>query len=377
METVLVYRHQLFKPSEPFIQHQALALRSFRPVFVGRYRAGAPIDPAVRALTLRDRPGATGSLQAAFNVLTRDPGCYLSLIRGETPVLIHAHFGVEGLYALGLARKRGIPLLTTFHGFDATVGKRALLRSRKVSWIHYALFRRDLMLGGTLFICVSEFIRRRLLSLGFPEKKTVTHYIGIDREALPVRSEDQQAKIILHVARLVEKKGTAYLLRAFAAIAGMEPEAILVIIGDGQLRGELGVLAGELGIAGRVRFLGQCDHPTTLRWMARAWVFCLPSTTARSGDAEGLGMVLLEAAARGVPVIGTRHGGIPEAVEDGVTGFLVTERSDAEIADRLLILLRSDSTRISMGEAGRRMTAEKFDLQRQTRKLEDLYRSLL
>jgi colanic acid/amylovoran biosynthesis glycosyltransferase len=106
-------------------------------------------------------------------------------------------------------------------------------------------------------------------------------------------------------------------------------------------------------------------------------LLCLPSVTAPNGDQEGLGMVLLEAAATGRPVVGTAHGGIPEAVVDGTTGYLVPEHDVTALADRLVALLRDPQLGERLGKAGRDMVVERFNLHRQTEKLESLYRSLL
>jgi glycosyltransferase involved in cell wall biosynthesis len=183
--------------------------------------------------------------------------------------------------------------------------------------------------------------------------------------------------VILHVARLVEKKGTAYLLEAFAKIASRHPAVELVVIGAGPLAVPLADRAHALGIAARVRWLGARPHAEVRQWLSRAAVFSLPSCTAANGDAEGLGIVLVEAAASGVPVVATRHGGIPEAVEDGKTGFLVAERSAGELADALDALLSAESLRARMGGEARRLASERFDIRRQTEALERLYAEVL
>lgn len=378
MKQVAIYRHQLFKPSEPFIHQQAGCLNRFRPVYVGRELAGPPPRHAAPedCLILTRQPVRRG--QVAAHVLTRHPGLYARLLAQRPVDLIHAHFAVDALYALEVARRLDVPLITTFHGFDVTTHWGALLRSRKVSWTHYALFRRKLFRRGDRFIAVSHFIRERAVRLGVPEEKLVTHYIGVDTEAIrPPERRPSDGFTVLHVARLVEKKGTAYLIRAFRQVARRFPDARLVIIGDGPLRRPLEDLAESLGVDGRVSFLGTLPHRDVLDWMGRADVLCLPSVAATSGDSEGLGMVLLEAAATGVPVIGTRHGGIPEAVVDEVTGFLVPEKSAADLAERLTYLAEHPTARVRMGREARNMAVERFDLKKQTEKLERIYDDVL
>lgn len=290
--------------------------------------------------------------------------------------LLHAHFGVEGAYATRLARALRVPLVTTLHGFDVTVTKSRFLASRKPSWVNYVAWRRALFSGGAVFICVSEHIRRSAVAWGFPAERAVVLPIGVDVDLIQP-AEFVETPRILHVARLVEKKGTADLLRALAIVRRAAPDAELVIIGDGPLRAALRDLAARLGVSAGVRFLGVQGHDETLRWLRRSRVLCLPSVTAPSGDQEGLGMVLLEAGACGRPVVGTRHGGIPEAVLDGSTGFLVPERDPAALAERLLALLGDPRLCERFGRAGRELVLERFNLRRQTDKLESLYRTLL
>ncbi len=372
MRTVAIYRHQLFQRSETFITQQAKALSRFRPVFTGRsVAADAPADAEIVSL------GRVSAPQRWRHVLLRDNRLLAAGVSRYRPSLVHAHFGVEGVYALQLAQRLKVPLVTTFHGFDATTTLSGLVGSGKVSWMNYALHRRELARHGALFVCVSDYIRQRVLELGFPPARTVTHHIGIDTAVIRPGSPQRACKRIVHVARLVEKKGTAYLLSAFAAVAREEPHAELVIIGDGPLRKALTLQAQQLGVAAQVRFLGALPHEQVLTQVAGARVFCLPSVTARSGDAEGLPISILEAAAMGVPVLATRHSGIPDAVVDGVTGCLVAERDSDALAQCLRRLLGDADLSRDMGQAGRAMVEAKFDIRQQTGALEALYESIL
>jgi glycosyltransferase involved in cell wall biosynthesis len=369
---VVVYRHQLFRVSEGFITQQAGALQRFRPLYAGRWCEGPPPD-AARVVTLED--GSRAELWR--QVLLRDPAPLARRLAPHRPALVHAHFGVEGVYALPLARALGAPLVTTFHGFDATVRARALWLSRKPSWIHYAMARRRLAADGERFLCVSDYIRQRLLAIGFPRERTRTHYIGVDTEALTPGREPRDPQLILHVARLVPKKGTALLIAALARLRPTHPEAQLLIIGAGPLRAHLQARAAAAGVGGQVRFLGARPREEVLAWMGRAALLCQPSLAAPSGDREGLGMVLLEAAARGLPVIASRSGGMPEAVRAPEAGRLVAEGDDRELAAVLGELLGEERRLQAMSAAARQWVCERFDLRRQTEALEAIYEELL
>jgi glycosyltransferase involved in cell wall biosynthesis len=368
---VAVLRHQLFLPSETFITEQARALKRFVPLLVGRVLGGKP------QAGLSYHVPAAGKLAQLRYVLRRDPALFLPELAKRKPALIHAHFGVEAVYGMELAQRLGVPLVTTFHGFDVTLKRSELLASRKPSWINYLLRRGELKRRGDLFLCVSETIRAKLLALGFPAERTRLHHIGVDTAMFEPHAAEHDDLVVLHVGRLVEKKGTRYLLDAFAKIAARQPHARLVVIGDGPLRAELARRAEDLRIAERVCWLGARPHSEVRDWLRRAAVFCLPSCTAANGDEEGLPISVLEAAASGTPVMATRHAGIPEVVEEGTSGFLVAERDADALAEALDALLSSEALRARVGAGARRVVEKRFDLARQTQALERLYEGVL
>jgi glycosyltransferase involved in cell wall biosynthesis len=219
---------------------------------------------------------------------------------------------------------------------------------------------------------VSNAIREIALRAGYPEQKLVVRYIGIDCEkfrAAPAADRDEN--LILFVARLVEKKGCEYLIRAAAQLRERQREARLVILGDGPLRGDLERLAAELKVS--AEFLGVQGADAVRGWMQRARVLCNPSVTAANGDTEGLGMVFAEAQATGLPVVSTLHGGIPEVVRDGETGLLARERSVEELTSHLDRMLTDRVFWAACSDCGKRWVREQFDIRRCTAGLEDVY----
>jgi colanic acid/amylovoran biosynthesis glycosyltransferase len=371
---VAIFRHNLFRISEPFIAGQAQHLRRYRPLYVGRKRFGLPPDGA-SSLALEDLYKRWKLPRIGWQMLTGDAQPYLRLLGRRRPSLIHAHFGIEGVSALGLAMQLEIPLVTTFHGFDATLKTHAMLGSP--AWFRYPLLRRKLAREGNLFLCASSFIRQKLLETGFPESRTHTHYIGVDCQTIRPRADFEETPLILHVARLVEVKGTRYLLRAFATVARKYDRVQLLIIGDGPLRRQLHALTASLGMQDRVEFLGAVPHVAVLSWMRKAAMLVLPGIRTATGREEGLGMVLLEAAATGLPIVGSRVGGIPECLLEGKTGFLVPERDEDALARRMAELLEDPVRRLRMGAAGRALVEDRFDIDRQSAVLENFYDSLL
>lgn len=371
-----IFRLQLFKPSEGFITSQTGAFSKYQPVFIGRKLFGAPL--ANECITLKPINQSISVFLGHIGVLLfRLPGAFLKLLRGVNLSLMHAHFAVDGVAALPLAKRLNIPLVVTLHGMDVTRSTFDMLISGSPNLINYAIYRKQLLTNAALFICVSDFIKNAALAKGFPERKLLVHYIGIDCERLTMREDLGEDGLIVHVGRLVEKKGTIYLLNAFAKVKKIIPTAELVIIGDGPLRASLEYKANALGVKDSVKFLGVQPNQIVLQWVRRAAVMAVPSVTAVDGDMEGFGIVNIEASAQGVPVVGFRSGGIPEAIVDGKTGFLVEERDVTGLAKNITDLLTNPQLRLDLGKQGRKNVEDNFDIKKQSIKLEAIYDDLI
>lgn len=358
---VAIFRSAVFNASERFIQDQAAALTRWRPVVVGLELKGKMLPRLREAIVTKSTRE-----RVAFHLRGRG-GLIEAKLRAVRPILIHAHFGTDGLLVLPLARALGVPLITSLRGYDVTRSDAALLRSGRPIWMRYALGKKRLQRGGALFLAVSDALRDQAISRGYPEARTVTHYNGVDLDRFRPGDAPAEPGLVLHVGRLVEKKGTKVLIEALARIAN----AKLVVIGDGPLRSVLERQARELG--DRVQFFGELPSDEVANWMRRASVLAAPSITAVDGDAEGLPNVVVEAAASGLPVVGTTHSGIPEAIDDGISGFLVPESDAVALASRLTQLLASESLRRDMGAAARRLAERKFSRQMLTARLESIY----
>jgi colanic acid/amylovoran biosynthesis glycosyltransferase len=354
-----LFRTPVFNPTERFIQDQAAALTRWRPLVVGLERKGEVLLALREGMIL-----PTGLADRLLFAARGRGGSIEARLLGVGPKLVHAHFGTDGLKVLPLACALGVPLITHLRGYDVTLSRRALIGSGRPTWIRYALGRRRLMRGGDLFLAVSEALREKAIALGYPAERTLTHYNGVDLDRFHPGGAAREAGLVLHVGRLVEKKGGAVLIDAMAGLRSGR----LVVIGDGPLRGALERRAGP-----NTRFLGALAPDEVASWMRRASVLAAPSLTAGDGDAEGLPNVVVEAAASGLPVVATHHSGIPEAVTDGETGFLVPEGDAAALAARLGDLLGSEPLLREMGAAARRLAEERFDRARLTARLEAIY----
>ncbi len=362
-----IFRSPLFNASETFVRTHALSLRRYRPLVVGLERKGHVL-PALEDKLLV----ATEAERAALKFLGA-AGRLAERLRPFAPRLIHAHFGTDGLVALPLAETLGIPLATTLHGFEVSRSFEAMFFSGRLSWLRYAVARRRLQRRGDLFIAVSEAIRAKALAQGYPPERTIVHYNGIDLARFAARAGPRESDLVLHVGRLVEKKGTRLLLNALVEV----PQARLVILGDGPLRPRLERHAAARGIAERVRFLGAQPPEEVARWMGRAALLAAPSITARDGDSEGLPTVVIEAAAVSLPAVVSDHSGLPEAVVDGRSGFVVPEGDATALAARIAELIASPELQPRMGGAARAVAEERFDAARQATALEAHYDALV
>ncbi|WP_111767637.1 glycosyltransferase [Nakamurella deserti] len=360
---VAVWRDEWLATSETFIANQIGATHRWKPVPAGLrvIPDGLPLRPA---RVLGDRISARIAHQIDAELALRL--FYDSVLRREPVQVVHAHFGPDAVTVLPLARRLGLPLVVTFHGFDVTsapaetggAGRRYVDRLREV--FDYA---------DTL-IAVSRFIAGRLRDLGAPSHKIVVAPIGIPVQ--PGTHDDQARCGVSFVGRLVPKKGVSDLIDGLAGV----PRELL----DGQPIRVIGYGPDETALRDRARraglpveFLGKRDPAFIADTLARSRIFCGPSRTAANGDSEGFGMVYLEAALQAVPVVAYRHGGVPEAVADGETGLLVPEGDVAALTACLTRLLVDADAAAAMGAAGRRRVLEEFDIERRTLRLEEIY----
>jgi len=177
----------------------------------------------------------------------------------------------------------------------------------------------------------------------------------------------------VQACRLIPKKGVATSLRAFAIFKKDYPNAEFFIPGKGPLQAELEMLAGGLGIARDVHFVGFLSQPKLHELYANAHLFLHPSEISPNQDQEGVPNSVLEAMATGLPVVATRHGGIPEAVDHGRTGFLVAEEDHVALANAMQLIASSPVLLQEMGARAHVTVKERFEQETQIEHLESFY----
>jgi glycosyltransferase involved in cell wall biosynthesis len=363
---VAVWKSRLLPYSETFVRNQCDALRRYTPVAVGALRVDSPLARDTDRIAWGAGPAGRAAL-LRFK-LTGRSATVTDLLADVGPDLVHAHFGSEGWLVSRPAARLGVPLVVTLHGCDVTSGPTG--RGPKAARNRWLL--RDLFDRADLVIAVSDFIRDRAVALGADPARVVTSYVGI-----PVPPDPQPVPPewdVLFVGRLVAAKGVEDVIEAAAMVTSRRRPRCL-FIGSGPLKEHLSGLAAARRVD--AAFVGARPSAAVSAAMARSRVFVAPSRGTPAGSAEGLGMVFLEAAAHRLPVVAYRHGGVPEAVADGIGGLLCAEGDVPALAANLSRLLDDDGLRERLGHAGRARVVERFDITGRTAALERLYDRVL
>ncbi len=273
-----------------------------------------------------------------------------------TPDVFFAQFGTNGVLAQqvrDILRLR-VPLVTNFLGYDLS----QLLRQRKPDF-YARLFAR-----GELMLPLSNFFRERLLSIGCPPDKIRVQRIGVDTALFAFRERSREAGAptrFVSLSRLVEKKGLETGLRAFALLREEAPSATWDIVGDGPLRPQLEEMRRALALTDRVVLRGAMPREAVRQVLDESHILLAPSVTAANGDQEGTPVAIMEGMAVGLPVVSTRHSGIPELVQDGVTGLLVPERDPEALAHALRQLATAPERWGDMGRRGRAVVEREYN----------------
>jgi len=344
--------HELGSADRPARSAGARVLR--RAQDIARRRRTLPARVFLDALN----PLRTG--KASLSLKSLHAAATLSAQRHD---VLYAQFGQNGSIGVSLRELAALraPVVTQFHGYDASS------QVRQGGGTVYA----ELFEKGDLLLGVSDRIRQHLIELGASPARTAVHRCGIRTAQVPFveRAVEKQLQV-LTVARLVEKKGIEFALQAIAELS-RQRDVRYRIAGDGPLSGQLRARAQELGLSSTVEFLGPVSGARVNDLMAQASVLLVPSVTAADGDEEGIPVVLMEALACGLPVVATRHGGIPELVVAGHTGRLAEERDAAALSRLLQAVVDEPEQTLEMARRGRTLVEQNHDMDRLNDQLMD------
>jgi colanic acid/amylovoran biosynthesis glycosyltransferase len=394
---VLYVASRFPKVTETFVVNEWLALseRFQMELAALRRTREPPVHPESRRAMARVRfldASPAQTVAAHISWIVRRPGVYLSLLasilRGclrlsvleaakgavvfaEAVALartvvrdgvahVHAHFANQPATAAWIVhRLTGVPFSFTAHANDLFLGP-ALLE-RKVA-------------DARFVVAISEYNRRLLLEHCRSAHRIEVVHCGVDSERFAPRSiASRDRDRIVCVASLTARKGHLHLIDALALLAGDHPSIELDLVGDGPERGRICQRARDRGVAHRVHLLGARSWEGVRAALADARVFVLPSVRTRSGRMEGIPVALMEAMASGVPVIASRLSGIPELVEDGVTGLLVAPGEPAALAAAMARVLQDDALAVELTHSARELVERSFSLAGEADRLGDLF----
>jgi len=202
-----------------------------------------------------------------------------------------------------------------------------------------------------------------LIDLGAPPEKVHYNSCGCDSEKFRPTKPGENPPQFVSVGRFVEKKAPQLTLLAFRQVLDVVPDARLRMIGEGPLLGPCRDLAGALDLGENVEFLGAQPHDVVAREMSQARAFVQHSVEASSGDCEGTPVAVLEAGASGLPVIATRHAGIPDVIIEEETGLLVEERDVPSMASHMIRLAQQPELASRLGAAARKHVAANYTME--------------
>ncbi len=379
-QAVAIYTRYFLSISMTFVYRQLLGVSErFAPIVLCKRVENADVFPyepvfhrwesipekaGMRVYKLARRKfSALSPFQRAFNE---------RVLTDQDVKLIHAHFGPYGLDVLPSAKRLGIPLVVTFHGYDA---------STLLSDSTYTAQLRELFDYAHVITASADF-HKTLSSLGANPERLQAHHIGVPVDdfrfvdRIPPSEKARRGELIrfLQVSNFVEKKGHRYTLDAFERFLSEYDKAELVFAGDGPLRPSIESMCREKDLGGKVRFVGRVTTKEVIPLMSAADVFLHHSVTAADGDKEATTTVIAEAMSTGLLVVGTYHGGIPEMIDDGIDGLLVEERDVATYADKLVGILECGS---ELGVRASEKIRADFDLSKQNDQLCDIYERVI
>jgi colanic acid/amylovoran biosynthesis glycosyltransferase len=360
------------------IYRQLTGLQAFETFVITKHRQNAdrfPFDDIEPLVTPRRHVLRRGYLK----YIARKPAL---IYRGEydairrilirrDPGLIHVYFGNTGVHLLPLLRKWDRPWVVSFHGMDV---------QRRPQEKGYDQKLTQMLQLAPLVLVRSQSLAKRLQHLGCNADKIRLNRTGIPLQNFPWVERpvpvDGQWQLV-QACRLVEKKGLLTTLGAFRRFIADYPKARLVIAGEGPMKGALVRRINELSLGNQVALTGFLNQDDLRRVYAESHIFTHPSELATDSNQEGIPNSMLEAMASGLPVVATRHGGIPEAVQEGVDGFLVPERDEPALYEALVKLTSQPGLWRQMGRQANRSVAENFEQGQQIGRLEAAYAEAL
>ena len=268
--------------------------------------------------------------------------------------VVLAEYGTAGSFITPICKNLDIPLLVHFHGFDAS--RKDTLNNFKKGY--------ELMFSyATKIIVASNAMKQALVGQGCPETKLLINTCGPHPDYLNIEP-DLESNYIISVGRHTYKKAPYLTILAFQEVLKKHPHLKLKMIGDGELFDVSKNLVKSLGLENNIILLGALERKEIIKHLQSAFLFVQHSLVASNGDSEGTPVGIIEAMAAGLPVVSTRHAGIPDVVIENETGFLVDENDINQMASYILKITDDRKLAKCLGRKGKARILSEFTLQK-------------
>ncbi|UZD49299.1 glycosyltransferase [Peribacillus frigoritolerans] len=351
MKTIAYFVSENIKTHQRFIYNQIVKITNYRTIVIGPFdnteRTEFPFENYYNINKIKD-------LKKFFEE--------------QDIIAIHAHHGSHGQEILPVCEKYNIPLIVSIRGRDGSDRQEIFEKNAK----RYSALNKH----GAHYYPVCQYLAEGLRRLGIPAENMHVLYGGIELDLFPYsnRTLPTEGEIrVLSVGRLVDKKGFVTLIKAFKRIYSQYPNARLHIIGAGEDEKRIKSTIAEYTLKDVVILRGAMDSKQVSDELKKAHIFCLASQTAKNGDIEGIPNALKEAMASGLPVVSTRHAGIPELIEHQRTGYLAPEKNEMELAKGIQFFIENPDIWNDYTERARKVIEEKFDVNKQIIEQQRLY----
>jgi colanic acid/amylovoran biosynthesis glycosyltransferase len=346
--------------SETFIQAQKKGLKGevfyyyggFLPIDLENY--GRLINCSVSFFIKVKR-------KLGFKIDKIEEKAFIYSLKEKKIQLVLAQYGPTAHRIVKICKDFNIPLITHFHGYDASVNE-VIKRCENY---------RNVFEYSTYVIAVSKEMQNRLINIGCPKEKVVYNPYGPDVEFLEIKPQFTEP-VFIGLGRFVEKKAPYYLILAFVKVLIKFPEAKLIIGGNGKLYEVCKNLTRHFKIEDNVLLPGVLTKEEFSNYLSKGLGFVQHSVKGLDGDQEGTPLAVLESSAAGLPVISTFHAGIPDVILDGETGFLVSEHDVEAMAEKMILLLENKIVAMQMGEKGKERIKIHFSLENHLATLDKL-----
>lgn len=301
-----------------------------------------------------------------FKTLSVAETLFMHSLKKNKVQVVLAQYGTTAHQLVTICKKQRIPMITHFHGYDASIETVIKNCGNYKNVFEYSTF----------VIAVSRSMQKRLIELGCPKEKLIYNAYGPDNSFLNIQPQFNNP-VFIAVGRFVSKKAPYYTILAFKKVHDQFPKVKLVMGGTGELFEACLNLVKVLKLEDAVTLPGIIKREQFVEYLSQGLAFLQHSVTALNGDQEGTPVAVLEASAAGLPVISTNHAGIPDVIIEGETGFLVEEHDVDAMAEKMILLLKDKELAKSIGMKGKERIKTDFTLQKHLSVIDGLMKRII